>query len=323
MDGSEKLHWSPCVRWRIEGDALLVENFIYKNDVYSLFPKFYFVTSQGALYDDMRDHFKEFNPRILQSFVKDLARKKVLVKSIVSPKELFYSQKDLFNNDYPESIIYVTEELEAFKKKQAGRVVFKGARGIALDDDIGESVITTRKTHRVFDTKKKINFRSFSNAIGVFKSGTDRENGRYYASAGGLYPIDIYAYIKKDRVENVPKGLYYYNPIGNVMELVDERAEFTRETHYLTNKEIFDTSAATVFFIYNCECNMPKYGGMGYFYAILDAGIMVQTLTLACESENISVCSIGDMLFDSVKDKFRLSPNQTHLHAMELGYPKI
>lgn len=67
---------------------------------------------------------------------------------------------------------------------------------------------------------------------------------------------------------------------------------------------------------------MPKYGGMGYYYACIDTGIMVEVLTQVAEENDIGLCSIGDMNFSKIEKYFDLSKNQVLLHIVEVGLKK-
>lgn len=119
-------------------------------------------------------------------------------------------------------------------------------------------------------------------------------------------------------MENVNAGLYYYHPASHQLVLVSND-EITEESAYVKNKKIFKSSAITIYIVYNAEASMPVYGGDGYFYASIDTGIVVATLTQICEKLNLGLCSIGDMNFDVIKDKFCLNHNQSFLHNIEIG----
>lgn len=89
------------------------------------------------------------------------------------------------------------------------------------------------------------------------------------------------------------------------------------------NKEIFDGSAFSIYFIYDASVSMPKYGGMAYLYSCIDAGIMVSLLTLISETVGIGSCSIGEMNYKRIKKCFPLTPAMSFLHSMEFGIEKL
>ncbi len=75
----------------------------------------------------------------------------------------------------------------------------------------------------------------------------------------------------------------------------------------------------TFFFVYNAKVNMPNYGYMGYYYACLDAGIMIELLTNALEYWNVGSCSIGDFNTEEITKILKLDSNEILLHIMEIG----
>lgn len=64
---------------------------------------------------------------------------------------------------------------------------------------------------------------------------------------------------------------------------------------------------------------MPKYGGDGYLYALIDAGIIVDKLTQIAEILNMGLCSIGVIDFDNISHLFKLGKYETLLHTVEIG----
>lgn len=317
-----KYYWSPSIRWEKKADELRIEIFSYPDFVKDIFPKFYFLAQKGMAISELIKEFPEVESRKMNSFLQDLIKKRILINSILSPQEIFFPQNGLFKNEYSENIIYDAEELKKFKKKQLGRMCeTAGNTKIQLDTEIDlPEYITKRRTYRTFDTNEKISFSSFSKLLSAFKQLKYGDEARYYyASAGGLYPIDVYIYIKDNRIENIKAGLYYYSPVDNNLCLVSSTCVITDDAHYFTNKQIYKESAFSVFFVYNAEVTMPKYGGMGYFYGCIDAGIMVEALTQTAELCNIGLCSIGDMNFNKIKKYFKLNENQVHIHTIEGG----
>lgn len=79
----------------------------------------------------------------------------------------------------------------------------------------------------------------------------------YYPSSGGFYAIDLYLYVKKDGVEGLNHGIYYYNPIKNgIIKISNE--SITENSYYFKNKDIFRSSSVTFFFVYNAKSEYAK-----------------------------------------------------------------
>jgi SagB-type dehydrogenase family enzyme len=313
--------WTPALFWRIENDELVVGNLTFKGKIKELFPDFYFLTQKGASKASLVKYFEKFGNTIVTRFIEVMIDKKVLVNGLLSPNELFYTQKMLFTHSYSEKIKYDADELEKFKLCQLNRdVPFAAISKTKLVMQAYPENIENRISYRNFDEANKVPFVSFTKMIGIMgRKEVDNKFQYFYASAGGLYPVDIYIYVKDGRVESVGKGLYFYSPKDNSLYCVSEEIEITEDVQYYTNASIFKKSAFTLYFFYNPQVSMPKYDGMGYYYAIIDSGIIVGKLTEIAESSNLGVCSIGDMNFKKIAPFFKLHNSEIYLHCLECG----
>lgn len=322
LANDKKYYWSPSVRWEKSDNELRIEIYVYPRLFADIFPKFYYLAQKGMNVGDLIAAFPTADPRKLKNFISDLIRKKILIDTIMTPQEIFFPQSYLFKNEYGDELIFNPHELHAFKMKQLNRIsgICEGEKIPLREDTEYPSYIKERQSYRTFDTSRKVSFEEFSRLFSILKQIRDGEQIRYYyASAGGLYPVDIYIHVKENRVENVRGGLYYYSPLDNSINVVTDTCVFTDDCHYYTNKPIFNASAFSVFLVYNAGVTMPKYKGMGYFYACIDSGIITGALTQAAELCGIGLCSIGDMDFKKIEKYFKLDENQVHLHTIEVG----
>ncbi|MBE6049025.1 MAG: SagB/ThcOx family dehydrogenase [Clostridium sp.] len=317
-------YWSPSINWKVTEGKLKIERFIYTGDIVKLFPEFYYIAQDGIDLNKITDLFPDVSAMRIKVFIKDLIKRNILIDSIMSPNQVFYPQKKFVKHSYSKNLMYDPNEIKEYKAVQLNRK-YEYHNDVIINLKQTQEfpkTITERKSHREF-SKDIISFDIFSNLISIFKQ-ISNNNGYvkyYYASAGGLYPIDIYVYIKGNRVEHLNRGLYYYSPIENSLSLVTEQ-ELTEEMHYYSNKEIFNSSAISIFFVYNAQANIPKYGGNGYLYACIDTGIMVSTFTTIAETLGIGLCSIGEMDFKKVSKLFKLNKDQILIHELECGIKK-
>ena len=315
--------WSPVVMWKINNGCVFIGDEIYEEEVYlDLLPELYFFTQDGAAIDEIKEHFSHIENA--DEAIDNLIKDKVLIDEIVKVEDLFGSQDKLFRHKYGTDLILKKEAYEKFKIKQLNRKrsFGKSNKSINLDESLSlPSYVVNRRSCRKFCEGKKVPFNVFSMILSTFKQRTLGNGHKVYnyASAGGLYPIDVYVYVKENRVENIDKGLYYYNPINNKLILVEKDNEITSDAHYFTNKNIFNSSAFSFYFIYNAAVTMPRYSGAGYLYSLIDTGIMVSTLTEVCEKLNLGLCSIGDMNFEKIRANFKLDKNQVFIHTVEGG----
>jgi len=315
--------WSPSVSWEIKDTHVQIEVFAYDDIAFDIFPHFYFVMQKGAKISEVIEQFPATNSDRLLIFMKDLIKNKILVDKLLTPQEVFYPQSKIVPNPYDEETFVHPEKYEAFKNKQLSRS-FQNTTDYSLplaDIELPE-IIRQRRSYRTFNESIKIPFESLSQVLSVFRQNKDEQDGRiyyHYATAGGLYPLDLFLYVKENRVEKLKAGLYYYNPLTNALQLVSNACVITEEAHYFANKDIFNSSAFSLFMMYDASVTMPKYGGMGYFYAGIDTGIMVQLLTHITELNQLGLCSIGEMNFKKIEKYFKLTSSHVLIHSVEVG----
>lgn len=311
----KKYYWSPAFEWDEEQYAHIVP------EVRSLLPKFYFYMQKGRTIDEIHSYFGNIPEQKIEAFVQEAMDNGIFVSSILSPHDVFKSQNKLFDNPFDEDIKYNPEAYESFKEKQLNRKLKLTGEKFLLNQKYKfPEFIENRSSHRKFIEQEKLPLSKISQLLSVLKQKRqDSQIHYYYPSAGGLYPIDIYLYVKEDRVENFKKGIYYYSPIDNSITLVNEACTITDENQYYANKSIFNSSAVTMYLIYNAEATMPKYESAGYFYACIDAGIITNTLGCIANMLNLGTCSIGEINFNSIKDLFQIDDNQVLIHSIEVG----
>jgi SagB-type dehydrogenase family enzyme len=127
--------------------------------------------------------------------------------------------------------------------------------------------------------------------------GPDRlDSGQNYLrrpvpSAGGLYPLEIYALVRN--VEGLAKGIYHYNSIGDDLEVVADGAwEGAAKEAFLTwsfvEKAPVILCIGAVF-----ERTLSKYGPRGYRYILLEAGHVAQNLCLVAGELGLGSLCLG------------------------------
>lgn len=140
-----------------------------------------------------------------------------------------------------------------------------------------------------------------------------------YGSAGGLYPVQTYLYIKPDRVEGLAAGVYYYHPKDHILLLISANARIDRSVHSLVNQSAFDESAFSVFFIGQLNAITPVYGEKARDFCLIEAGLMSQLIETAATAYEIGVCQIGGLDFEKIRDLFSLEQSQILLHSLVGG----
>ncbi|PMB22055.1 non-ribosomal peptide synthetase [Fischerella thermalis CCMEE 5198] len=139
-----------------------------------------------------------------------------------------------------------------------------------------------------------------------------------YASAGSLYPVQTYIYIKPHRVENLAAGFYYYHPQQHQLIRLSDEANIDSSI-YGVNQEIFRQAAFAIFLIGDLQAIAPVYGDKSRDFCLLEAGYIGQLLMETAPNQNLGLCPIGDLEFDVIREHFILHEQQIFLHGFVGG----
>ena len=132
--------------------------------------------------------------------------------------------------------------------------------------------------------------------------------------------MQTYLHIKPNRVEGIPAGTYYYDPLGfNLVSLTPD-ATLDREIHEpFINRPIFDAAAFSVFLIAQLSAIAPLCGLHGWQLAVLEAGYLSQLLMMQSGRHRIGLCPIGNLAFDKVRHLLVLDDTHVLVHSLVGG----
>jgi len=177
-------------------------------------------------------------------------------------------------------------------------------------------VYTGRRSHRKF-VPDPITFDQFSQFLScLYHIELDGLPKYRYGSAGGLYPVQTYLYIKPNRIEGLKAGTYYYHPREHQLVLLTADAQVDGSLHAPNNRLIFDESAFSIFLIGQLGAISPMYGKRDRDFCVLEAGYMSQLLMMDAPANRIGLCPIGDMKFEPIRHLFALEDGHVFLHLL-------
>lgn len=319
------LYWSPIFFWSIKNGNLHIGNFNYGTDFKNLFPEFYFWTQDGITECDLMEKSGEKGIPKCRVFIRDLLKKKVLIYNPLEIQKLVSIQNKMLGAKlYRDELNYDSELLNKYKDEKLNRNPILGEmvfEEIDVPESVFSPVIENRKTVRKYN-KKIIPKNDFLEIISCLRRKND-DSHYYYASAGGLYPIDIYIYVKESRISEIIGGLYYYSSCENKLKRIRTGEVLNSESQFFLNKQIFSGSAFTVFFLFDASVTAPKYGGMSYLYACIDTGLIVSLITHIASTFNIGSCSIGEMDYEKIREYFPINDTVNFIHSVEFGYEDV
>ena len=114
---------------------------------------------------------------------------------------------------------------------------------------------------------------------------------RSVASAGGLYPIDIY--VATLNVKGLAKGIYQFNPREDkLIQLFNEKvAAETLSTFSITEEQISLSRACfIIFMVGSAHKSIYKYGTNGLAFTLQEVGSIAQTIHLSATA--LGICTI-------------------------------
>jgi epothilone synthetase B len=140
-----------------------------------------------------------------------------------------------------------------------------------------------------------------------------------YASAGNLYPVQTYLYIKPNRVAGLAAGFYYYHPQNHRLVLLNATTTEIDGSVYRVNKPIFERSAFSLFLIGQLNAIAPMYGELAKDFCLLEAGYISQLLMETASEREIGLCPIGALEFEGLRDLLSLESSHILLHSFAGG----
>lgn len=143
---------------------------------------------------------------------------------------------------------------------------------------------TIRGSYRKFK-EKNINLNTFSSIL-YNAFGSDNETlSRPYGSGGALYPINTFLILLKDNsIGKLKSGAYYYQPIENALyKLVSFENISEHKIKIALYPNINPTTNIAIAYAADLRKAVRKYKFLGYKNALIEVGLMAQSLKQALE----------------------------------------
>ena len=221
-----------------------------------------------------------------------------------------------------ENVIQQPAERLKFKLQQNNIAKFN-TEGIKLtrpgvDDGLNSKYVTRHSYRKFTDTGI-----SFNDLSGLLSSVMQLRLENYplpkyrYPSAFGLYPVQIYIYVKAGAIEDIQAGFYYYHPKEHVLYRAGKTNEFSSQVYKDYDRETYNQSGFAIFLVANMDAIEPMYGqSRAMQFSYLEAGYIGQLLMTETIEYNLGLCPIGFLEeFDILNKSFGLESNKILLHS--------
>jgi len=140
-----------------------------------------------------------------------------------------------------------------------------------------------------------------------------------YPSAGGLYPVQAYLYVKPGRVTGVQAGAYYYDRKQHRLHRTSELELPSDAYDYFVNRPTFDAAAFSLFLVADLGAIEPIYGGKSVDFCHIEAGTIAQLLAMAASDCKLGLCGIGSVDFEQMHALFDLGERHRIVYSMVGG----
>ncbi|MFI0976131.1 amino acid adenylation domain-containing protein [Streptomyces sp. NPDC021093] len=153
---------------------------------------------------------------------------------------------------------------------------------------------------------------------------TDCALPRYrYASAGALYPVQVYLHARPGRIQGLDAGAYYYDPRGHRLVRTAERDGLPDDLFPASNRALAAHSAFTLFLVAQRRAVDPLYGRVARDFCLLEAGLITQLLETTAAQTGLGMCQVGaDAAHPALRETFALDDGHELLHTAVGGVPE-
>lgn len=180
-----------------------------------------------------------------------------------------------------------------------------------------EEAIAIRRSIRKFKDEP-ITHEKVSQILWAAQGITDTVNKfRAVPSAGALFPLEVYITARK--VEDLPSGIYKYEPNGHKLFLIKEgdvTAKLVREALW---QDWIAKSSIVVIISAVFERTMAKYGKRGIQYVYLEAGHCAQNICLQAVALGLGTAPVGAFNDEGIQKIIGMQESEVPLYILPIG----
>ena len=225
-------------------------------------------------------------------------------------------QFDSAGADQGESLADTTAEFEVAKIRKSECSIE------LLDVGFKETAYINNLFTQAF-TGESISFTLFSQFLSVLKGANIGGRLKYlHPSSGGLNAVQIYVYIKRDRVEGIQEGIYYYHPEEHGLYGVTRDPEMDQSSFCEVDRALFDQACFSLFLIAELRAIEPIYQESSPMLVTLDAGYMGQLLLSRKREFNLGLSVASVVNFEKISNVFKLNKSHRLIHCLLGGVGK-
>lgn len=225
------------------------------------------------------------------------------VPAVCSVSELFHENTKLAPLSYR---CYCTEIGRLVKSPEGGKSPYKvyslGPKlplPAVVPATQVERGIAARRSGRTYDGSPVL-LHELSRLLFYSYGLTDRARGRRaVASAGGLYPLEVY--VLALAVTGLDCGIYHYNVENHSLDTIERREILTPLNPCVSLTDVQIDRAALVLVVTGLfRRSTFKYKDRGYRLILMEAGSLAQSFCLVAHRFGLGACLLGGFLDDDL-----------------------
>jgi SagB-type dehydrogenase family enzyme len=137
---------------------------------------------------------------------------------------------------------------------------------------------------------------------------------RATASAGGLYPLELYPLVFD--VAGIAPGIYHYDVHGHALEVLAPGATRDDTLARMSDHELGRTCAAMIAITAVMPRTLTKYLFRGYRFVLYDVGALLESMYLAATAVGLGACAVGGFFDDELGALLGIDNVDEHVMAV-------
>lgn len=215
-----------------------------------------------------------------------------------------------FEKTFPITVVNQSAVLQKMMKEHSLALGLKDFFLVELNTPLNtqyknlQKIFVKRKSNRKYE--KLVSYQELCNLL-VSTYQIDENGKRNLASGGGIYPVELF--ILNSKINEIPKGIFYYNLYLKRLELIQEMSEesiseLVKNTFISNLKQDMEYHKASAFVFPIALINKAsfKYGDLAIKLALMDGGAITQNLYLSAACINLKVSACAGFVENPIKE---------------------
>jgi epothilone synthetase B len=141
-----------------------------------------------------------------------------------------------------------------------------------------------------------------------------------YPSAGGLYPVQAYLFVKPGAVKDMDGGYYYFDPATNALVQLSDPLGTEEGLYAGYLKPLYAAAAFSLYLVADLDAIQPMYGKVAQNFCFIEAGYMGQLLMAESANHLVGICPVGGLEEqEAFRNALKLGASHRIVHSFTGG----